>query len=167
MYFKARSRYATDPNSAILRRVRLYFAGPLFTTAERAWNVEMTEGLRAAGHEIFLPQEQEVGDAAAIFATDVAGIDWSEGLVAIMDGPDADAGTAWEVGYAFAKKKPIVLVHTDIRATAGPAGPYSPMLTQAGTTQLEMPAATTDEVLAAVLDALAEIARNSDLDAPA
>ena len=142
--------------------MRLYFAGPLFTTAEREWNVAMTEGLRAAGHEIFLPQEQEVGDAAAIFATDVAGIDWAEGLVAIMDGPDADDGTAWEVGYAFASKKPIVLLRTDIRETAGPTGPYSPMLTQAGTIRLDLPAASTTEVLAAVLDALAAITRGSD-----
>jgi nucleoside 2-deoxyribosyltransferase len=134
--------------------MRLYFAGPLFTTAEREWNVAMTEGLRAAGHDVFLPQEQEVGDATAIFSTDVAGIDWAEGLVAIMDGPDADDGTAWEVGYAFASNKPIVLVRTDIRATAGPAGPYSPMLTQAATTRLEMPAASTTDVLAAVIAAL-------------
>ena len=35
--------------------MKLYFAGPLFTTAERAWNAEVTAALRAAGHEIFLP----------------------------------------------------------------------------------------------------------------
>lgn len=34
--------------------MKLHFAGPLFTTAERAWNAEVTAALRAAGHEIFL-----------------------------------------------------------------------------------------------------------------
>ena len=34
----------------------LYFAGPLFSSAERTWNAEVTAGLRAAGHEVFLPQ---------------------------------------------------------------------------------------------------------------
>jgi len=37
-------------------------------------------------------------DAAGIFATDVRGIDWADGLVAITDGPDPDSGTSWEVG---------------------------------------------------------------------
>ena len=71
--------------------MRLYFAAPLFTTAERTWNAVVVEGLRAAGHEVFLPQEQEPGlDGPAIFATDVGGIDGAEGLVAIMDGPDPE-----------------------------------------------------------------------------
>ena len=69
--------------------------GQEFSSAERTWNAEVTAGLRAAGHEVFLPQEQEPGkDGPGIFATDVGGIDWAEGLVAIMDGPDPDAGTA-------------------------------------------------------------------------
>lgn len=138
--------------------MKLYFAGPLFTSAERTWNAEITAALRAAGHEVFLPQEQEHGkDAAGIFAVDVGGIDWSDGLVAIMDGPDPDAGTAWEVGYAF-RKKPIVLVRTDFRAEGGPSGEYSPMLTQAATIRLDLPFATTAEVIDAVLDAFRRLA---------
>jgi nucleoside 2-deoxyribosyltransferase len=83
------------------RGVKLYFAGPLFTTPERTWNAEVTSALRAAGHEVFLPQESEPGkDAAGIFAADKAGIDWADGLVAIMEGPAPDSGTCWEVGYA-------------------------------------------------------------------
>jgi nucleoside 2-deoxyribosyltransferase len=137
--------------------MKLYFAGPLFSTAERAWNAEVTDGLRAAGHEVFLPQEQEPGkDGPGIFATDVGGIDWAEGLVAIMDGPDPDSGTSWEVGYAF-RKKPIVLVRTDSRAMAGASGEYNPMLTQAATIRLDLPAASTAETVDAVLRALATL----------
>jgi nucleoside 2-deoxyribosyltransferase len=100
------------------RPMKLYFAGPLFTTPERTWNAEVVAALRAAGHEIFLPQEQEPGkDSSGIFATDVGGIDWAEGVVAIMDGADPDSGTCWEVGYAY-RKKPIVLVRTDMRRNA-------------------------------------------------
>jgi nucleoside 2-deoxyribosyltransferase len=74
--------------------MKLYFAGPLFTTPERTWNAEVTAALRATGHEVFLPQENEPGkDAAGIFAADKAGIDWADGLVAIMDGPAPDSGT--------------------------------------------------------------------------
>lgn len=135
--------------------MRLYFAGPLFTTAERSWNAEVTAALRAAGHEVFLPQEQEPGrDAAGIFATDVGGIDWADGLVAIMDGPDPDSGTSWEVGYAFGVQKPIVLVRTDLRSMAGDAGDYNPMLTEAATIRLDLPIASTTQVIAAIIDAL-------------
>ena len=116
---------ANRPIAASLRDtcgMKLYFAGPLFTTAERAWNAEVTAALRAAGHEIFLPQEQEPGkDAKGIFAFDVGRIDAAEGLVAIMDGPDPDSGSSWEVGYAYGTKKPIVLVRTDFRS-AGDSG---------------------------------------------
>jgi nucleoside 2-deoxyribosyltransferase len=139
--------------------MKLYFAGPLFTTPERTWNAEVTAALRAAGHEIFLPQEQEPGkDAPGIFATDVGGIDWADGLVAIMDGPDPDSGTCWEVGYAYGVKKPIVLVRTDSRDLAGSAGEYNPMLTQAATIRLDLPAASTPTVIAAILDALDRLA---------
>jgi nucleoside 2-deoxyribosyltransferase len=138
--------------------MKVYFAGPLFTSAERAWNAELTAALRAAGHEVFLPQEKEPGkDGAGIFATDVAGIDWADGVLAIMDGPDPDAGTAWEVGYAFGTKKPVVLVRTDIRALAGDAGDYNPMLTQAATARVDLPAGSTTDVIAGILDAFAEI----------
>jgi nucleoside 2-deoxyribosyltransferase len=138
--------------------MKLYFAGPLFTTPERTWNAEVTAALRAAGHEIFLPQEQEPGkDGPGIFATDVGGIDWAHGLVAIMDGPDPDSGTCWEVGYAYGVSKPIVLVRTDMRAMAGAAGDYNPMLTQSATTRIDVPAAPTTEVVAAILGALDRI----------
>jgi nucleoside 2-deoxyribosyltransferase len=107
--------------------MKLYFAGPFFTTPERTWNAEVTAALRAAGHEVFLPQENEPGkDAAGIFAADKAGIDRADGLVAIMDGPAPDSGTCWEVGYAFGTKKSIVLVRTDFRAMAGGHDPPRP-----------------------------------------
>jgi nucleoside 2-deoxyribosyltransferase len=41
--------------------MKVCFAGPLFTTPERTWNAEVTAALRAAGHEVFLPQEREPG----------------------------------------------------------------------------------------------------------
>jgi nucleoside 2-deoxyribosyltransferase len=147
--------------------MKLYFAGPLFSTAERTWNAEVTGALRAAGHEVFLPQEQEPGkDGPGIFATDVGGIDWADGLVAIMDGPDPDSGTSWEVGYAFGKK-PIVLVRTDFRRMAGAAGDYNPMLTQAATIRLDLPTASTSVAIDAILAALARLERGRASQVPA
>lgn len=137
--------------------MRLYFAGPLFSGAERDWNARLAAGLRDGGHDVFLPQEKEAGlDGARIFSADVRGIDWADALVAIMDGPDPDAGTAWEVGYAYGKK-PIVLVRTDIRIEAGSSGPYNPMLTGAATVRLDLPFAPMARVVAEVLDALRQV----------
>ncbi|HUG28978.1 MAG TPA: nucleoside 2-deoxyribosyltransferase [Candidatus Limnocylindria bacterium] len=134
--------------------MKLYFAGPLFTSAERAWNDELATALRDRGHEVFLPQDQEQGkDASSIFSTDVGGIDWADALVAVMDGPDPDSGTAWECGYAYGKK-PILLVRTDLRAQTGSGAPYNPMLTESATIRLELPyaplARVVDEVLASI-----------------
>src|SRR4026207_1688952 len=124
----------------------LYSAGPLFTTPERTWNSEVVAALRATGHEIFLPQEQEPGkDAAGIFATDVCGIDWADGLVAVMDGPDPGSGTCWGGGHTYGVRKPIVLVRTDFRDMAGKAGKYNPMMAQSATIRLDLPAASTTE----------------------
>lgn len=137
--------------------MKLYFAGPLFTAAERAWNAELATALRANGHEVLLPQENGPGkDAPGIFATDVAGLDWADAVVAVMDGPDPDSGTAWEVGYAY-RKMAIVLLRTDFRVEAGTAGPYNPMLTQAATIRLDLPFAAMDAVAASVLGALAKL----------
>lgn len=72
-------------------------------------------------------------------------------------GPDPDSGTAWEVGYAFGTRKPVVLVCTDVRALAGDAGDNNPMLTQAATARIDLPAASITEVVAAILGALARI----------
>lgn len=91
--------------------------------------------------------------------TDVGSIDWADGLVAIMDGPDPDSGTSWEVGYTYATKKPIVLVRTDFRHIAGRAGTYNPMMAESATVRLDLPAAPTTEVIAAILEALSKIER--------
>ncbi len=140
--------------------MRIYFAGPLFSAAERDWNATLATALRDAGHEVFLPQEQEPGkDAPGIFATDVGGIDWADCLVAIMDGADPDSGTCWEVGYAY-QKKPIVLVRTDMRRNENSGGSgYNPMLTESATVRIDAIAAPIDGVAREVLEALAGLER--------
>jgi nucleoside 2-deoxyribosyltransferase len=99
--------------------LKIYLAGPLFTTAERDFNAALAALLRDRGHEVFLPQEHEQRDvtARAIFESDVAGIEWCDVLVACMDGPDPDSGTSWECG-SVAGRKPVILFRTDIREEA-------------------------------------------------
>lgn len=139
--------------------MRIYLAGPLFSSAERTWNAELAARLEAGGHEVFLPQDRETDplDPAGIFRIDHGGLDWSEGVVAVMDGPDPDSGTAWECGYAFGTGRPIILVRTDFRSWDVSRGgaPYNPMLTESAAVHLELPMADVDRVATAVLEALA------------
>jgi nucleoside 2-deoxyribosyltransferase len=128
--------------------MKIYLAGPLFTTAEREFNARIAARLRQLGHEIWLPQESEQRSMSAqqIFATDVQGIDWAEVVVANMDGPDPDSGTCWECGYAY-RKKPIVVFRTDFRAVdERKDAPYNLMLTVSANRRLDLPFADTEAV---------------------
>lgn len=101
---------------------RVYLAGPLFSEAERLWNLKVAELLRSYAFEVYLPQE--IGDSSAerdkdshaeIFEANLAALDRSDLVIAILDGSDADSGTAWEMGYAFAKGIPVYGLRTDFR----------------------------------------------------
>jgi nucleoside 2-deoxyribosyltransferase len=100
--------------------VRLYLAGPLFTDAERAFNVALAARLEAAGHRVFLPQRDSPqargrGYAGRIFRADRAGLERAEAVVAVCDGALVDDGTAWEIGYACARGIPVIGLRTDVR----------------------------------------------------
>jgi nucleoside 2-deoxyribosyltransferase len=106
----------------------IYLAGPLFTLAECQFNIALCKSLNDAGYTVFLPQE-ECKDLTEkkIFEKCKEGIDSSDIVVAILDGADADSGTCWECGYAFANGKHIVAVRTDFR-TSGDTGGFNAML---------------------------------------
>jgi nucleoside 2-deoxyribosyltransferase len=138
--------------------MKIYLAGPLFSTAERNFNKELTRLLRDKGYEVWLPQEfeQMTMTPQQIFLKDVEGIDWADVVVANMDGPDPDSGTSWECGYAY-RKKPVVLFRTDFRAGHKMGGdrpeieekddaPYNLMLTEAASKRLDLPFAALDSV---------------------
>lgn len=128
--------------------MKIYLAGPLFTTGERDFNQRLADALRTCGHEVWLPQEKEQRGKSArrIFREDVAGIDWAEAVVANMDGSDPDSGTCWECGYAYGKK-PILLFRTDFRSGAEHRdAPYNLMLTESASRRVELPFADLDTI---------------------
>jgi nucleoside 2-deoxyribosyltransferase len=49
-------------------------------------------------------------------------IDRCDALVAVLDGVDVDSGTAAEIGYAFARGKPIIGYRGDVRLSADNEG---------------------------------------------
>src|SRR5258705_4446618 len=106
-----------------MKKNKIYLAGPLFTVAEQNFNEKLKNDLTAKGYEVFLPQEECKGKKEKeIFDTCKYGIDISEIIVAIVDGADADSGTCWECGYAYATKKYIIAVRTDFRKSGDTKG---------------------------------------------
>jgi nucleoside 2-deoxyribosyltransferase len=130
--------------------MKIYLAGPLFTTAERTFNTRLRDLLEEFGHEVWLPQENEPRDksAAAIFHKDVEGMDWTDVLVANMDGADPDSGTCWECGYAY-RKKPVILYRTDFRKVSdSSAAPYNLMMSESADAHVELEFASVEQVAA-------------------
>ena len=139
--------------------MQIYLAGPLFTSAEQEFNRQLRDSLERAGHQVWLPQEHEPRErsAQAIFATDVAGLDASDVVVANMDGPDPDSGTCWECGYAY-KKKPIIVFRTDFRDAGDALGsPFNLMLSASAAKLIVAPLASVEELAGRIAAALAEL----------
>ena len=112
--------------------MRIYLAGPLFTPAERRQLDEIAARLRDEGFEVFVPHEQALAlddtPADVIFTKDWDGLYGADAVLAILDGPQTDDGTACEIGIFYTlmlwneKKKGIVGLLTDLRATRGGEG---------------------------------------------
>ena len=101
-------------------RSQVYLAAPLFSDAERAFNLKLRDILTANGYLVYLPQEageggEETGRDRAIFENHIRALDAAGCVVAVCDGADTDSGTAWEIGYAAAKGIPVIALSTDRR----------------------------------------------------
>jgi hypothetical protein len=107
--------------------VKIYFAGPLFTPYERGFIDECAGQLRAAGFDVFVPHEHELAldgtvTAERIFAKDWEALSEANAVLAILDGPMIDDGTACEIGIFYGlmrsddSKRGIVGLVTDLRA---------------------------------------------------
>jgi nucleoside 2-deoxyribosyltransferase len=118
---------ATYKRGAPNPKKRLYLAGPLFSDAERAFNVFVRNKLLRHA-SVFLPQEDGellttllkagMGHFRAsrrIFKTDLAAINKCDAIVAILDGRAVDEGVAFELGVAFGLGKLRVGLQTDPR----------------------------------------------------
>lgn len=127
--------------------MRIYLAGPLFSLAERSFNELLSEALIALGHAVFLPQSggKMQGSSAAIYQWDVGGIQWCDAVVACLDGPDPDSGTAWELGYAEGIGKITLGYRTDFRVNEG-LDKINLMLTEGTDATLYLPNETIERV---------------------
>ena len=132
-------------SAAMSGRARIYLAGPLgFSEAGRHfYNAVLIPFVESLGYEVLDPwtltdsrkiravQGMPYGPAKReawrtlnleMGATNRAAIDAERGVVAVLDGPDVDSGTAAEIGYAFARGKLIVGYRGDFRLSADNEG---------------------------------------------
>lgn len=115
----------------------LYFAAPLFSTAELEFNEKLTEKIESLGYSVFLPQRD--GDkvinsepilsmstedrAREIFRIDKLNLFKSDIFLYVLDGRVPDEGAAVALGMAHLhgeltdKKRILVGLHTDKRAS--------------------------------------------------
>ncbi|HET8557256.1 MAG TPA: nucleoside 2-deoxyribosyltransferase, partial [Gaiellaceae bacterium] len=106
--------------------MRIYLAGSIFTPYERAFLDDCASRLRAEGFDVFVPHEQDLvgldATAAAVFAVDAGGVESADAVLAVLDGPSVDDGTACEIGLFHGLKqrdperKGVVGLLTDLRA---------------------------------------------------
>lgn len=103
--------------SAKAQTTRIYLSGPLFSQAEIAWGRRVKAALERAlpDAEIVWPHELAVGSIEEIFQDNLKALDGCDLMIAILDGPQVDDGTAWEAGYFYAKGRKILGIRTDFR----------------------------------------------------
>jgi len=111
----------------------IYLAGPLFTQAEQQWLKTLQQSLQSFGdragrplevvwpYELFTQQELAAWGGRAkheIFNLCKQHLDRADMVIALLDGSQVDDGTAWELGYFFARfpeRRPIIGIRTDFR----------------------------------------------------
>lgn len=99
----------------------IYIAGPFFTDEERAFLKIVIESVKEIfpNEELFIPMEHFIPNgenlsnnewAEAVFKMDVEALNKCDRVVAAYLGLRSDTGTAWEIGYAYAKGIPVDLI---------------------------------------------------------
>ena len=99
----------------------IYIAGPFFTDEERTFLKIVIESVKEMfpDEELFIPMEHFIPNgenlsnnewAEAVFKMDVEALNKCDQVIAAYLGLRSDTGTAWEIGYAYAKGIPVTLV---------------------------------------------------------
>jgi nucleoside 2-deoxyribosyltransferase len=101
----------------------VYLAGPLFTEAERVFNLALAGGIEKLGYRVFLPQRDVAaargrGRTRRLYEGCLRGLRAADLVVAVCDGAIADDGTAWECGHAVGVGTPVYVLRTDVRRVA-------------------------------------------------
>jgi nucleoside 2-deoxyribosyltransferase len=100
------------------QKTRIYLSGPIFSQAEIEWAGRLKSQMEerfASRIEVIWPHEISSGPPEKIFGDNLRALDECPIVVAILEGPQVDDGTAWEVGYHFARGGKVLGIRTDFR----------------------------------------------------
>ena len=92
---------------------KAYIAGKLCSKEEREFLEKVDKLCKKLGLQTFLPHRdaglfEEGMDPEPIFKKDRDMVDWCDLVVAFLDWQGISSGTAWELGYAYAKNKKVI-----------------------------------------------------------
>ena len=111
--------------------MKIYQAGPLFTEGERLWHKHFQSHLESRGFTALWPGDLITSHDVTLWGKDapkkILEADKTllldcDAVVALLDGPQVDDGTAWEIGFAHAMGKPVFGIRTDFRNGGESAG---------------------------------------------
>ncbi|MDP4069955.1 hypothetical protein IMCC1909_04190 [Rhodobacteraceae bacterium IMCC1909] len=102
----------------------IYIAGPLFNAHERSYLELIAAELEKRGYKCFLPHRDQSGIDGSelegtnlsqgtkdkIFNADLTALKAADLTVALITGQDIDSGTAAEIGFTYAKDRPIIAI---------------------------------------------------------
>ena len=99
----------------------IYIAGPFFTDEERDFLKIIIESTKEffPDEELFIPMEHFIPNgenlsnnewAEAVFKMNIEALNKCDRVIAAYLGLYSDTGTAWEIGYAYAKGIPVTLI---------------------------------------------------------
>ncbi len=104
--------------------MKIYQAGSLFSEAERSWHKNFRDKLEEEGFSVIWPGDLISQEDVALWGEDaprkIMEVDRDallscDVVVALLDGTQVDDGTAWEIGFAYAKGIPVIGIRTDFR----------------------------------------------------
>jgi len=141
---------------------KVYFAGPLFCQAERAFNERVSGMLEAEGYDVFLPQRDsgDIGELNLkgqegfdtdedvmqyIFDLDREGVLEADLVTTVLDGRVPSEGTVIEAAIAHEHGIPVVALKTD-RRVFGEGEPYNAMVWGVIDEVVDTPRALVDSV---------------------
>ena len=98
--------------------MKIYIAGLLWEEKNRKKLEHIDNLCKKLKIETFLPH-RDVGiyegkDSIKFFKKDRDMIDWCDLMIALLDWKGIGSGTAWEIGFAYAKNKPIIGLVEDL-----------------------------------------------------
>ena len=100
--------------------MKAYIAGPLWKPEDRIILEKIALFCKENNIETFLPHRDvgiyKEGSSKKFFEKDSKEIDNCNLIIAVLDWKGVGSGTAWEIGYAYAKNIPLIALVEDLKS---------------------------------------------------